>query len=306
MDTLDQINVALNQQDLFWMNVCLAFLMFGVALDIAVLDFTTLIKQPKAVLTGLASQLLLLPALTLMLIIAWRPHPGMALGMLLVASCPGGNVSNFLVHLMGGNRALSVTLTSISTIISFVYTPASLWFWGTLYPPTADILRQFSISIPALLSILAQLIVLPLIAGMALNYYAGHKLTLFKKWIRITSITLFAGLIAVALFANTQQIGQYLHLVFILVLAHNGIAIFSGWGLSRILRLPVMDQRTIGIETGIQNSGLGLIIIMNFYDGMGAMLLVAAWWGIWHLISGTAMAWWWGRKGKHKSEFTDR
>lgn len=297
MDTLDHITIALNQQDLFWMNICLAFLMFGVALDISVSDFTTLIKQPKAVLTGLAAQLLLLPALTLLLIIAWRPHPGLALGMLLVASCPGGNVSNFLVHLMGGNRALSVTLTSISTIISFVYTPASLWFWGSLYPPTADILRQFSISISALLSILSQLIVLPLIIGMTLNYFAGYKLMLFKKWIRITSMTLFAGLIVVALFANSRQIGQYLHLVFILVLAHNALAIFSGWGFSRILKLSNKDQRTIAIETGIQNSGLGLIIIMNFYDGMGAMLIVAAWWGIWHLISGTIMAWWWGRKG---------
>jgi BASS family bile acid:Na+ symporter len=296
---LDQISVALNQQDLFWMNICLAFLMFGVALDISITDFTSLIQQPKAVLTGLASQLLLLPAFTLLLIIIWKPHPGMALGMLLVASCPGGNVSNFLVHLMQGNRALSVTLTSISTLISFIYTPASLWFWGSLYPPTADILRQFSISISELLGILTQLVVLPLMAGMILNYYLGTRLSIFKKWVSITSVTLFAGLITIAILANSQQLGQYLHLVFWLVLVHNALAIFIGWSFSRFLRLDVKNQRTIAIETGIQNSGLGLIIIINFYESMGAMLLVAAWWGIWHLISGATMAFVW-RKVQNK------
>jgi bile acid:Na+ symporter, BASS family len=293
MDSLDSLQIALHQQDLFWINICLAFLMYGVALDISMSDFTVLFKQPKPVVVGLLAQLLGLPALTLGLIYLLKPDPGIALGMLLVASCPGGNVSNFLVHLANGNRALSVSLTSVSTLISFAYTPASLWFWGSLYPPTESLLRQFHISISELLLILTQLILIPLALGIATNRIFKGKMGAVRKWIRNLSVILFLGLVAGALVANANHLVEYVRQVFLLVFLHNALAIISGLGLSRLAGLGIRDQRTIAIETGIQNSGLGLIIILNFYDGMGSMLLVAAWWAVWHLISGSALVAWW-------------
>jgi bile acid:Na+ symporter, BASS family len=298
MDQLDNISIAISSQDLFLINICLAFLMFGVALEIKLVDFKYLFKKPKPVGIGLISQLILLPFLSFLLVILLKPHAGIALGVLLVASCPGGNVSNFLVHIFNGNRALSVSLTSITTVIAFAYTPASLWFWGSLYGPTHDLLRQFSISITQLLWILTQLILIPLAIGMLVNHYFEGIKNKIKNPIRIISLVLFLGIILGAVFANYENLASYLRIVFFLVLIHNGLAYTAGWLFSGIFRLSKSDQRTITLETGIQNSGLGLIIILNFYEGMPSMLLVTAWWGVWHLVSGSILASWWAYRGK--------
>src|SRR5690606_31229384 len=121
------------------------FLMFGVALDIKLEDFRALFRTPKPILVGLVSQWVLLPLLTFILILIVQPHPGIALGMMMVAACPGGNISNFLVHLSKGNAALSVTLTSITTVLAFIVTPLNLILYGNQYEPTHQILKQFEL-----------------------------------------------------------------------------------------------------------------------------------------------------------------
>lgn len=293
MDILDQLEINLNTDQLFWLNICLAFLMFGVALEIRMSDFKEIFKQPRAVITGLISQWVLLPALTFLLVIIINPHPGIALGMMLVAACPGGNISNFLVHLSDGNRALSVTLTSITTIFAFFITPFNMIFWGSLYTPSREILQQFSLAPRDLLWILTQLVLIPLTLGMLTTAYFPELTERIKKYVKWLSIAVFMGIVIGAILANSDNLVKYLQYVFLLVLIHNGLAYFSGFLLSRISRLRARETRTIMIESGIQNSGLGLIIIFNFYDGMSSMALVAAWWAIWHLISGFSLAWWW-------------
>ena len=293
MDPLNQIEINLNTDQLFWLNICLAFLMFGVALEIRISDFKEILKQPRAVITGLLSQWVLLPVLTFLLVIALKPHPGIALGMMLVAACPGGNISNFLVHLSDGNRALSVTLTSVTTVFAFLITPFNMIFWGSMYVPTREILQQFSLSPSDLLWILTQLVLIPLTLGMLATSYLPVLTSHFKKYVKWLSIAVFMGIVIGAILANTDNLVKYLKYVFFLVLVHNGLAYLSGFVLSRISGLKVRETRTIMIESGIQNSGLGLIIIFNFYNGMSSMALVAAWWAIWHLISGFSLAWWW-------------
>jgi len=293
MDMLDQLEINLNTDQLFWLNICLAFLMFGVALEIRMNDFKEIFKQPRAVLTGLVSQWMVLPALTFLLVIAINPHPGIALGMMLVAACPGGNISNFLVHLSGGNRALSVTLTSVTTILAFFMTPFNMIFWGSLYTPTRELLLQFSLSPSDLLWVLTQLVLIPLTIGMIMSSYFPTTTDRIKKYVKWLSIAVFMGIVIGAILANTDNLVKYLQFVFVLVFLHNGLAYLSGFVLSRISGLRERETRTIMIESGIQNSGLGLIIIFNFYNGMSSMALVAAWWAIWHLISGFSLAWWW-------------
>ena len=292
-DSLDHLQINLNTEQLFWINICLAFLMFGVALDIRVSDFKAILKSPRSVITGLMAQWVLLPLLTWLLIIAMRPHPGLALGMILVAACPGGNISNFLVHLSNGNRALSVSMTSITTLSAFVITPFSVWFWSQLYAPTAQLLKTFSLSPIDLLWMLIQLIVIPLFIGMWLAHFHSKITDRIRKPVRMLSILIFLGIILGALLANTDNLLNYLKYVFLLVLLHNLLAFGGGWISGKIARLQEADKRTIMIETAIQNSGLGLIIIFNFYNGMSAMALVAAWWAIWHLVAGFGVAVWW-------------
>nr|HQU54884.1 bile acid:sodium symporter [Saprospiraceae bacterium] len=130
MIDVDSIRINFSQDQLTFMNICLGFLMFGVALDMTIDDFKRVIKFPKSTLVGLTSQLILLPILTILIIKVWGPAPSIALGMLLVGVCPGGNISNFATHLAKGNAALSVTMTSIVTLAAIFVTPFSFEGWA--------------------------------------------------------------------------------------------------------------------------------------------------------------------------------
>ena len=124
------------------LNIALAIIMFGIALDIKVVDFKRLLKNPKIVLVGLLSQFILLPFLTFIAICIIKPYPSFALGMILIAACPGGNVSNFFSKMAKGNTALSVSLTAFATLLCLIMTPLNLQLWGSLYEPTNTIFKK--------------------------------------------------------------------------------------------------------------------------------------------------------------------
>ncbi|MDP4709601.1 MAG: bile acid:sodium symporter family protein [Saprospiraceae bacterium] len=298
METIDQIRINFDPDKLFVLNLCLAFLMFGVALDMQLHNFRKLGSRPRALLVGLSSQLLLLPLLTLVLIYLFKPVPSLALGMILVAACPGGNVSNYAVHLARANIELSVVLTSISSMSSLLVTPL-YFFVLSGFLPTGETAGDININVHPgdMLLTLIQLIFIPVALGLLIQNRFPVLAAQLKKPVQNLSMVVFLALILAALASNYQQIKDYLHLVFILVIVHNLVALSGGYAWSRLLRLPVADARTIALETGIQNSGLGLVIIFSFFDGLGGMALIAAWWGIWHLISAFALALFWRSRG---------
>jgi BASS family bile acid:Na+ symporter len=113
------------------------------------------------------------------------------------------------------------------------------------------------------------------------------------KWLKPLSILIFIAFVAIAFALNFDIFLQVIHLVAAMVLAHNALALTTGYLVARTFSLPLEDQKTLAIETGIQNSGLGLLLIFTFFDGLGGMAIVAAWWGIWHIISGLLVAWLW-------------
>ena len=135
LQTLDTLSINLGSNDMVLVNFILAFVMFGVALSIRVSTFKSILKKPKSVTLGLLLQWFALPALTCLLTIVLNPiiTPMVALGMILVASCPGGNISNFLSSLSKGNVELSVSMTAITTLFASIITPLNFWFWGTHY-----------------------------------------------------------------------------------------------------------------------------------------------------------------------------
>ena len=146
LKVLDTINLNFSPTGLLILNITLAFIMFGVALEIDVSNFKQIVKKPKSAILGFLSQFLLLPALTFLLIILVDPTPSVALGMLLVAVCPGGNISNFISHLAKGNTALSVTLTAIATIASLFLTPLNFAFWGSMYEKASNLIMPIEIN----------------------------------------------------------------------------------------------------------------------------------------------------------------
>lgn len=299
---LDKIHINFNEQSLWVLNIALAMVMFGIALDISLDDFRRLVRKPKPLFIGVLSQFILLPAVTFVLVLLVEPLPSIALGMFMVAACPGGNISNFISHLAQGNIALSVSLTAVATLLAVVMTPLNLQFWGSFYGPTADLLQEVAISPISMIKLVALILGLPLILGMSLNYIRPNWAMKTAKVLKALSLIFFIVLIFVALYDNRDIFMDYVLYVFWIVVLHNLLAFVTGYSVASVLGLSQKNKRTIAIETGIQNSGLGLLLIFSFFDGMGGMALLAAFWGIWHLVSGLTLATLWGYKPIDKKE----
>ncbi len=142
---VDDIRLNFNPASLVALNVVLGFLMFGIALDTRVADFRRVLRMPGAMAVGVAAQFIVLPAVTFVLTLLLKPGPSIALGMILVACCPPGNVSNILTHRAGGNVALSVSMTAISNALAIVLMPLNFAFWGGLHPTAAPLLRSIAL-----------------------------------------------------------------------------------------------------------------------------------------------------------------
>lgn len=295
MNEIDQITINFSENNLQLLNFCLGFLTFGVALDIHLNDFKQIFKQPKKVIVGLASQWILLPFFTLALVYFTNPFPSIALGLALIAACPGGNISNYATHLAKGNTALSVTLTSIVTVMAIVTTPIIFSLLSTIFPSTQELLQTIALDPKKIFLTILQLILIPLILGIWLNHQKSKWADKIRKPVKIFSMIIFIGIIIGALFSNLQNIIEHLHLVFFLVVFHNLFSYVLGYFFAKANGLSKADRRTISIETGIQNAGLGLVVILSFFKGLGGMMLVAAWWGVWDLISVLLLSLWWNR-----------
>ncbi|REE00571.1 bile acid:sodium symporter family protein [Marinoscillum furvescens] len=293
MDAIDSINLNFSDQNILILNISLGFIMFGVALKLTPADFKLVLAQPLGTLVGVISQFLVLPFLTFLLVYIIEPHPSFALGMMMVAACPGGNISNFFSSMAKGNIALSVSLTAISSILAIFMTPINLSFWASMYEPTNALLREVSLSFSDVLKTIVIILGIPLVLGMSVRQKFPAFAQKLQPYMHYGSILIFAAIVIIAFSANIDIFLNYIYLVVFLVFFHNATALLSGYQLGRLFRLPEADCRSLAIETGIQNSGLGLLLIFAFFQGLGGMAIVAAWWGIWHIISGMTMAYWW-------------
>lgn len=295
MGEIDLVRLNFNPQSLIALNVILGFVMFGVALDLRIADFKAVMGSRRPVLIGLIGQFLLLPAFTFLLVLAIRPTPSIALGMMLVAACPGGNISNFLTHYARGNTALSISMTAVSTIVAIVMTPLNLSFWASLDPETSAILRAVALDPVQMLLTVLVLLGVPMVVGMVTAHHLPRFAARVRRPIRIFSLVVFVGFVVGALAANWRYFVSYVGFVVLAVFLHNVVALATGYTAARLAGLPERDRRAVSIEVGIQNSALGLILVFNFFDGLGGMAIVTAWWGVWHLISGLSIATWWSR-----------
>lgn len=286
----EEVAIHFSSGSLTILNICLAVIMFGVALDIKVVHFTQLVNQKKAVITGLLAQFVLLPFITYILISVLPVSKGMAMGMMLVAVCPGGNVSNFYTQVARGHVALSVTLTAISSLAAFIITPLNFIFWASLSPAISGELRTLEVDFMSLMINMVAILLLPLVAGMWVSARFEEFSKKIAPTIRLLSMLMLAGFIFAAVANNFDGFKTYLGEVFWVVLLHNSLAFLLAYLFSIALRNDEGVNRTVAIETGIQNSGLGLILIFNFFDGNTAMAVVAAWWGVWHLVGGFIFA----------------
>jgi len=285
---IDDIKINFDSSGLWILNIALAIIMFGVALGITTNDFKRLFKNPKIVFIGVLSQFFLLPAATFLAILIIEPHPSFALGMMMIAACPGGNA------------ALSVSLTAFATLICIFMTPFNLQFWGSMYEPTNEILKAVSLNPIDLFQLVSLILGIPLILGMVIRHYQSEKAIKIEKVLKPLSMIVFITLIFLAFSQNLEIFVDYIHHVLFLVIFHNIFAYILGFYTAKSFGLNNQDCKTISMETGIQNGGLGLLLIFGFFDGLGGMALLAAFWGIWDVFSGMVLAAFWGRNSHKK------
>jgi BASS family bile acid:Na+ symporter len=297
-EELDGLQLNFSESNLLLLDLSLAFIMFGVALNLNVEDFKRVWQHPKKALTGVFSQFLILPALTFVFVWVLKPCPSIALGMILVAACPGGNLSNFICLLARGNVALSVSLTAIASVLSVVMTPFNFTFWASLYPPAAELLfGEIQMDLGSIFLKIFLILGLPLAMGMMVATRFPKITAKITKPIRVLSLIIFASYIVGALAANWEYVVDYVQYVILIVFFHNVIALSTGYGTAWLMRLPEFDRRSISIETGIQNAGVALVLIFGeIFNGLGGMAMIAALWGIWHLLAGSALAAFWSRR----------
>ncbi len=314
LETLDKIHLNFSPQGLFVLNLTLAFIMFGVALEIKPEHFKRVFLNPKSTIVGFVSQFLFLPALTFILIIIFSRFitPTIALGMILVAACPGGNISNFISSLAKGNVALSVSLTAVATLSAIILTPLNFALWGKLYilfwnEKAQSLLQPLTIDAFEMFKTVFILLGIPLLLGMGFNHKFPKTTLRIVKPLKKISILLFMAIVVLAFAKNYNYFIQYISWIFIIVLIHNSLALTTGYTAASAFKLNRTDRRTISIETGIQNSGLALVLLFNpnvfpetiIVNGsvkpleIGGMAFIAAWWGIWHILAGLTLAGFW-------------
>ena len=296
MDPVDAANLNFNETTLTILNVLIGLIMFGVALNVRLEDFKRIVRDPRGPAIGLVAQFLLFPAITFVLVGFIDPAPSVALGMILVAACPGGNFSNFLTVYGRGNGALSVSMTAVSTLLAIVMTPFNLQFWGSRTEGAKDILTDVSLDPMDLMVTIVLILGVPLLLGMLTRSKRPELADRLRRPMRYLSLGLFFSFILFALIGNWSYFLEFVGVFAVVVALQNAAALTLGYFSAAAFRLPEYDRRAISIEVGIQNSALALVIVFTFFDGLGGMAVIAAWWGVWHLISGLTLGTFWSRR----------
>ena len=297
---IDSIDVTLNAGGMNTINIVLAFVMYGVALGIRPRMFAEVFSKPKSLVLGMVCQLVLLPLLTFLLALAFGKAITwtMALGMILVASCPGGNISNFMSSLSKANIELSVSLTAISTALAILMTPFNFWLYGNLYLHFAEVagnVPHLAIPLWDVFKTIFILLGIPLTLGVLTTQFFPNVAAKLKKPLQWFSILFFVAMVVLSFAGNIDAFLKCIQYIFLIVLIHNFLALCIGFGMGSAFKVPRRDRRTLTIETGIQNSGLGLVLLLgtSLFAGFpphGGTLVITAWWGIWHIISGLTVS----------------
>ena len=275
------------------LSLVLAIMVFSVALELRVDDFKRVLETPKSVIAGLIPQFILLPVGTWLATLWLDLPPNIEAAMILVASCPGGSLSNFVTHFGRGNTALSVSISAVASILALFLTPFNFSWMMATNPATSSWLKTLSIDASAIWLSLLFLLAIPMAFGLVFS----HRLPTITQKIKKTlgNFALFAlfAFIVLGLLRERQQLTLALLPTLGLVIAHNAFGLFTGWITSKAMRVPEVDKRAIMIEGGMQNSGLALgIIAVQFNSDLG-MVVIASLWGIWHIVSGLTCALYW-------------
>jgi len=276
-------------------SLLLGIIMFGMGLTLSLKDFKAVFQAPKSVIIGVVAQFTMMPLLAFLLATIFQLPPEVAVGVILVGCCPGGTASNVMTFLAKGNTALSVAVTSISTLLAPILTPALTLLFASKWLP---------VSAGSLFLSIVQIVLVPIILGIIVNLLFKKQV---EKSISVLPLISVIGIVAVAsavVAVNSAKIAETGLLIFSIVVLHNGLGLLIGFLLAKALKLNFADQKAVSIEVGMQNSGLGAALAVAHFSPLSAV--PSAIFSVWHNISGPLLATWWGKRTtKGNSENND-
>lgn len=298
LQQLDTLSINFNRTGNWLLLLFMAVVMYGVALGLKPQFFRGVFNRPRSLFIGLICQWVVLPFFTYLMCVLMHGliPPLVAMGLILVASCPGGAVSNFMTSYAKGNAELSVLMSTVTTLAAPIFTPINYAIWGGLYVKYMDasagnVLRTLQVPPLQIAMTVILIIGVPVLLGLLTVKFAPNASARLKELMRYLSIVVFVGVAAMMISQNIILFKEYIGYIFIIVLIHNLLGFGIGYTASTIGKTPVKDRRAVTLETGIQNSGLGLLLLFNtgiFPPDVakGGMVFVTAWWGVWHIVSG--------------------
>ena len=278
------------------LSLVLATMVFAVALELRVADFTRVAQAPRAVVAGLVPQFVLLPGATWLATLALDLPPNVEAAMILVACCPGGSLSNVVTHHGRGNTALSVSISAVAAVMALLLTPLNFTWMVSTNPATAGWLKQLDIDASAIWWSLLALLAVPMALGLLCSHRLPALTARIQKPLANFSLVALLAFIVLGLVRERQLLNAQILPQLVIVVLHNAAGLALGWAAARAFRVDRRDQRAIMIEGGMQNSGLALGIIAVQFNADLGMVIIASLWGMWHIVSGMTLATLWRRK----------
>jgi BASS family bile acid:Na+ symporter len=257
----------------------LGIVMFGMGLTLSKEDFREVTRRPRDVVIGVLGQFIIMPSLAWLLAKALSLPPEVAVGVILVGCCPGGTASNVMTFLARGDVALSVTVTSVTTLLAPIVTPALIYLLAS---------QWIDVSATAMFWSIVQVVVLPIALGVLAQYLLKDKVRVGVAVLPLVSVVAIVAIVAAVVAGNQARIATSGLMIFAVVVLHNGLGLLIGYGLAKVCGMSVSKRKAISIEVGMQNSGLGVALAMAHFSPLAAV--PSAIFSVWHNISGPIAA----------------
>lgn len=264
-----------------WITTLLMIVMFGMGLTLSPEDFAIVFKRPKDVILGCAAQFVIMPFLAFALGKVFALEDALLVGVILVGTCPGGTASNVMTYLAKGDVALSVGMTSVSTLLAPILTPALTYM----------LLKEtISVDTMAMFISIVKVVILPIGAGFIINKFFHDATQKAVKALPLVSVAAIVMIVASVVAANSAKIMSTGLIVFTVVILHNILGYALGYSIAKLVKAPLAKKKAIAIEVGMQNSGLAASLAATSFPSLALATVPGAIFSVWHNISGAILA----------------
>lgn len=268
-----------------YISILLGVIMFGMGMTISAKDFKEVGRHPLKVVIGVLAQFIVMPLLAFTLAKGLRLEPEIAIGVILVGCCPGGTASNVMTFLAKGNTALSVAITSVSTLLAPILTPALIYLLAS---------EWLEVSAAAMFMSVVKIVLVPIILGFIVQLFLKEQVQKSVEVLPLVSVIAIVLIVAAVVSTSKDKIVESGLLIFGVVILHNGLGYLIGFLTGKLFNLTYEDRKAMAIEVGMQNSGLGAALATAHFSPLAAV--PSAIFSFWHNISGPLLATYWARK----------